>query len=84
MVMGGKSTAHRDLNCIIIVLCAVTVGDEETEEEMEECEMDTEPYPDNDNSRDTKDAPESAKHMSSGEKRKRDNLPKDSIDVLKA
>lgn len=40
---------------------------------------------DGDNSRDTKDAPETAKHlMRSAEKKKRDNLPKDAIEVLKS
>lgn len=52
----------------------------------EEYELEPEPDQDGENSRDTKDAPETANEMrggGSGEKRKRDNLPKDAIEVLK-
>lgn len=59
----------------------VTVEEDDLEEEYE---LEPEPDQDGENSRDTKDAPESEKHLrSSGEKRKRDNLPKDSTEVLK-
>lgn len=59
--------------------------DEEFEMEADH-EQEHEHDQDGENSRDTKDAPETAKQMqmSSADKRKRDNLPKEAIEVLKS
>lgn len=55
-------------------------GDQEHEhEEVEEFEMEQ----DGETSRDTKDSPEAERHLNTSEKRRRDNLPKEAITVLK-
>ena len=78
----GEYLASRELpNVIAFDSYPVTVGGE-TEEEMEE-EYELEADHDGENSRDTKDAPET-QEMRSAEKRKRDNLPKSAIEVLRA